>query len=163
MTLILCLFGFAGVAPGVMPGGGYPNASAEDRDFQAAVSAVEHEDWDSAIDALEKFIERRPFDDDAHTLLGYAYRKRGDYDASIDSYRHALGLNPHHRGALEYLGEAYLELGYRQRAMAMLDRLAAVCRQQYSPNSGDGWRQRCPEWQELENALRAQGSRTRLR
>jgi tetratricopeptide (TPR) repeat protein len=161
--LLLCLLGFAGVAPSVMLGGGYSNAGAEDGDFQTALSAVAQKDWDGAIDALEKVIERRPFDDDAYTLLGYAYRKRGDYAASIGSYWDALELNPHHRGALEYLGEAYLELGERQRAMKMLDRLAAVCRQQNSPNSGDNWKQSCPEWFELESALRANDSRMRPR
>lgn len=161
-SLVPILLGFACVSPGVMLGG-YPSAGAKDRAFQAAVRAVERKDWDSAISALEKIIERRPFDDDARTLLGYAYRKRGDYDASISSYRDALELNPHHRGALEYLGEAYLELGDRKRAKEMLDRLSVVCRRQNSPNSGDDWKQRCPEWVELENALGLRSSRTRLR
>lgn len=50
--------------------------------------------------ALGKVTKDRGWDDDAHTLLGYAYRKREDYEASLESDRKALELNPHHRGAL---------------------------------------------------------------
>jgi len=119
---------------------------------------VQQEDWDGAITALLTLVERRAFDDDAHTLLGYAYRKKGDYDASLESYQRALELNPHHRGALEYLGEAYLELGDRGRAVETLKRLAEACRQQRMSRSGESWKQHCPEWRELDTAIRAQGS-----
>ena len=54
--------------------------------------------------------ELRPWDAEAHNLAGHAYRKLGDYERALTLYDQALRLNPHHRGALEYLGEAYLEL-----------------------------------------------------
>lgn len=142
----------------VMLGGDYDERSVSDPNFEIALSAVHREDWDGAIAALRTLVERRAFDDDAHTLLGYAYRKKGDYDASLKSYRRALELNPHHRGALEYLGEAYLELGDRGRAVETLKRLAHACRQQKTPPLGEGWKRHCPEWRELDTAIRAHDS-----
>jgi tetratricopeptide (TPR) repeat protein len=41
-------------------------------------------------------------------LLGCAYRNAGRFDEAFRHYRAALRLNPRHRGAHEYIGEAYL-------------------------------------------------------
>ena len=77
------------------------------------------------IEHMTRVIAQRPWHDDAHNLMGFAYRKLGDYDRALEAYDRALELNPHHRGALEYLGEAYLELDRPELAKDMLDRLAA--------------------------------------
>lgn len=153
LFFVACLFGSATASNSVMMSNGYENESNKMLGFRTAVSALEREDWSAAIAALKKIIEHRDWDDDAHTLLGYAYRKLGNYDASLRSYRRALELNPNHRGALEYLGEAYLELGERDKAEKILQRLAAICKQQ-TPSESEDWRQRCLEWVELERAVR---------
>ncbi len=59
---------------------------------------------------MARVIELRPWDAEAYNLAGHAHRKLGDYERALAFYDQALDLNPHHRGALEYLGEAYLEL-----------------------------------------------------
>jgi len=43
--------------------------------------------------------------------LGYAYRKVGNYQDSLDAYAKALELQPAYTPAIEYRAEAYLGLG----------------------------------------------------
>ena len=87
-----------------------PSASGDEDDYAQGATAFEREDWPAVIDHMTKATAERPWHDDAYNLMGFAYRKLGDYDKALQSYDRALELNPHHRGALEYLGEAYLEL-----------------------------------------------------
>lgn len=148
---LLCLL--AAPALAVMSGYEPPPEAASDPDYTAGLAALEAADWPGVIEHLEKVVERRPWDDHAHTLMGYAYRKRGDYERSLEHYRQALELNPYHRGALAYLGEAYLELDRPQDARTLLDRLEAECRRLAENNSGDGWKSDCEEWQALAEAI----------
>jgi Flp pilus assembly protein TadD len=96
-------------------------------------------------------IEARPWEDEAYNLSGFAYRKLGDYNRALVSYDQALKLNPHNRGALEYLGEAYLEMDRPQAAQAMLDRLDEEC-QRLAASAG-GKQPDCQEREDLEEAL----------
>ena len=126
---------------------------ADDPDYAAGVAAFEREDWPEVIEIMERVVAQKPWQDDAYTRLGFAYRKQGDYERSLQAYDKALELNPYHRGALEYLGEAYLELGRRGDAEAMLDRLAAACRR--VAGERDDWQGDCEEWKDLSAALEA--------
>ena len=46
----------------------------------------------------------------AHSSLGYAYRKVSRFEESLAAYDRALGLVPDYSEAIEYRGEAYLGL-----------------------------------------------------
>lgn len=157
LRLALCLLATALSAPALAVMSGYepPPEAAGDPDYAAGMAAFEQSDWQGVVDNLVKVVERRPWDDNAHTLLGYAHRKLGDYRRSLKHYRRALELNPYHRGALEYLGEAYLEVGQPARATEMLDRLEAECRRIATDASEDGWKSDCQEWQDLAAAIDA--------
>ena len=122
-------------------------------EYAEGQAAFERQDWQAVIDHMARAIEERPWDDDAHNLMGFAYRKLGDYDQALEQYDRALALNPHHRGALEYLGEAYLELDRPELAKGMLDRLVVEC-QRISATDG-GWQASCEEWQDLNEAYQA--------
>lgn len=121
--------------------------------YQAGVRAHEAEDWKAVIDHLSAVISADPKHDDAYSLLGFAHRKLGDYDRSLDFYNKALQLNPWHRGALEYLGEAYLELDQPDRAEALLDRLGDACRR--SLGKDVALETDCEEWADLQAAFEA--------
>jgi tetratricopeptide (TPR) repeat protein len=142
--------GLTSPAPAIMDDERPP---ANDPDYAAGLAAFEREDWPEVIKIMERVVAQEPWQDDAYTRLGFAYRKQGDYEHALEAYDKALKLNPHHRGALEYLGEAYLEMGRRGDAEAMLTRLAAACRR-VAPDGGD-WRDDCEEWQDLSAALDA--------
>jgi tetratricopeptide (TPR) repeat protein len=126
-------------------------AAAED-DYQLGLAAHERGDWQAVIDHMAKVIERRPWDAEAHNLSGHAWRKLGDYERALVLYDKALELDPHHRGALEYLGEAYLELDRPDDAGALLERLATACRR---VAAGADWQAACEEWQDLKAAYDA--------
>jgi tetratricopeptide (TPR) repeat protein len=134
-------------------GGQSEQASPGADDYADGKAAFEREDWAKVIEHMTKVIAERPWHDDAHNLMGFAYRKLGDYDRALEEYDRALVLNPHHRGALEYLGEAYLELDRPELAKKMLDRLAAECQQvAVGAATVDAWQSGCEEWQELKEA-----------
>jgi tetratricopeptide (TPR) repeat protein len=140
----------------VTSGGMSEQAPPGDDDYARGKAAFEREDWPEVIEHMTRVIAERPWHDDAHNLLGFAYRKLGDYDRALEAYDRALELNPHHRGALEYLGEAYLELDRPERAKEMLDRLAAECQQiAVRATAADGAQPGCEEWQELKQAYDA--------
>jgi tetratricopeptide (TPR) repeat protein len=121
-------------------------------DYQLGLAAHERGDWQAVIDHMAKVIERRPWDAEAHNLSGHAWRKLGDYERALVLYDKALELNPHHRGALEYLGEAYLELDRPDDAGALLQRLETECRR---VADGADWQAECEEWQDLKAAFDA--------
>lgn len=125
-----------------------PTDAAQD-DYSAGLVAFEAGDWQAVVDHMAKVIEVRPWHADAHNRTGFAYRKLGDFDRALAFYDAALELNPHHRGAMEYLGEAYLELDRPEDAQALLERLATECRR--IADGGD-WQASCEEWQDLNEA-----------
>jgi tetratricopeptide (TPR) repeat protein len=132
-----------------------PLASGKENEFARGAAAFEREDWPAVIDHMTKATAERPWHDDAYNLMGFAYRKLGDYDKALQSYDRALELNPYHRGALEYLGEAYLELDQPDSAKALLDRLEVECRRVAPDATADAWQSDCEEWQELSEAYEA--------
>jgi tetratricopeptide (TPR) repeat protein len=90
-------------------------------------------------------------------MLGYAWRKLGDYDQSLAAYATALELNPRNRGALEYLGEAYLDLRRYDDARAVMMRLADACDQVVMAFDNQGWKSGCEELDALKLAFAGQG------
>jgi tetratricopeptide (TPR) repeat protein len=68
-----------------------------------------------------------PRDADAWNELAHAYRKSGDLDNAFKGYEKALRIDPKHRNAHEYLGEAYLQAGDLARAEAQLRNLDKLC------------------------------------
>lgn len=153
------LAALAGPAHAVMSGGeGERPPPPVPAAFAQGQAAFEREDWPAVIEHMTRAVDERPWDDDAYNLMGFAYRKLGDYDKALAAYDRALALNPHHRGALEYLGEAYLELDQPERAREMLDRIEIECRRIATAASNDAWQSDCEEWQELDAAYRAHRS-----
>jgi tetratricopeptide (TPR) repeat protein len=122
-----------------------------DPDYADGIAAFKRGDWHSVIDSLTRVVAQRPWHDNAYSLLGYASRKLGHYQQALGYYQQALELNPHHRGALEYLGEAYVEMGCTAQAHTVLTRLQAACIQL----RGTAWQSTCTEWQQLKAVIDA--------
>lgn len=66
--------------------------------------------YKSAAREFERAIEGNPGMHQAWGSLGYALRKQGNYDASLEAYDRALELQPDYGEAIEYRGEAFLGL-----------------------------------------------------
>lgn len=84
------------------------NAAPADRERLAAKVDKQYE---KAARAFRSAIEGNPEMYQAHSSLGYALRKTGDYDGSLAAYNRALEINPQYSEAVEYRAEAYLGLG----------------------------------------------------
>ena len=115
-----------GSVPGWAAGGGGSSEPTimDNPDYQAAQKAIESNDFQKAIGLLQKLDEEFAEEADVLNLLGYSYRKMGDFPTSKRYYLQALQINPNHRGANEYLGELYLQTGDLQKAeerLAVLD------------------------------------------
>ena len=111
-----------------------PRAAA-DPDYAAGKKAIEARDWNAAIKLFSSAALRAPDSADIQNYLGYANRNGGKLDASFQHYQRALKLDPKHRGAHEYIGEAYLmvkDLANAEKHLAALDRICLLPCEEYS-------------------------------
>lgn len=104
-----------------------PVVTAAPPELTQARKLIEKKDWTGAVDALAAFTRANPSNADGFNLLGYSYRHLKRYDESLTAYNKALALDPKHRGAHEYIGEAYIQLGQLDKAKVHLDALDKIC------------------------------------
>src|SRR5207253_11429929 len=64
---------------------------------------------------------------DVANLIGYSYRKLGDYRLSQVWYERALKSDPNHVLTWQYYGLWQIEQGNREQAQYHLSRIAAIC------------------------------------
>ena len=125
--LVLGLLFFAVSPLRANPAEETPGAGAADSDYVAGKKAAEAKDWKNAIRLLGKAELQDNRNPDLQNLLGYAYRNSGNFDLAFKHYQRALALNPRHRGAHEYVGEAYLLVGNLVKAEEHLGALREIC------------------------------------
>jgi Tfp pilus assembly protein PilF len=91
--------------------------------------ASEKQDWKGAAAVLEEGLQKSPNNADYHNLLAYSIRKGPDPDMSkvFQHYNEALRIDPKHKRAHEYLGEAYLMVGNLPKAKEHLAQLDKIC------------------------------------
>ena len=92
-------------------------------------ASVERQDWKGAAATMQAAVSKDPNNPDYHSLYAYSLRKGGtsDMDLVFKHYNEALRLDPRHRGAHEYLGEAYLMVGNVAKAKEELGALDKLC------------------------------------
>jgi tetratricopeptide (TPR) repeat protein len=90
----------------------------------AYATIYDRNDYASAIDQLKALGH----DDNASvaTLIGYSYRKLGDYKVSQIWYERALKADPNHVKTWQYYGLWQVEQGNRDQAQFHLSRIAAL-------------------------------------
>ena len=99
-------------------------------DFEMGMQAVQAKDWATARYHLDIAAAAEPANPDILNLLGYTYRNQKDYVLAFKYYHEALRLNPDHKGAHEYIGEAYVLTGDKAKARVHLQALERICGQQ---------------------------------
>jgi tetratricopeptide (TPR) repeat protein len=104
-----------------------PTPKPKDPDLEAGRKAVEAQNWKVAIDDFGRAAARDPNSADAQNLLGYSWRKSGNLDLAFKHYDEALRLDPGHKGAHEYIGEAYLMVNNLPKAEEHLAALNKLC------------------------------------
>ncbi|MGH7302390.1 MAG: tetratricopeptide repeat protein [Candidatus Rokuibacteriota bacterium] len=117
------------------PGKPETSAALEDPKYVEGVNAVKRKDYAAAIPLFEAVVAKDNRNADAYNWLAYSIRQKGDAAKSIPIYEKALAINPKHRGAHEYIGEAFLALGNLPKAkehLAVLNKLCFFPCEEYS-------------------------------
>lgn len=96
-------------------------------EMRGVESKINAKEYQSAINELKILVARNSDNADAFNLLGYSNRKLKNYDVAEKYYLEALKIDPTHKGAMEYLGELYVETGRMDKANQMLSRLDEAC------------------------------------
>jgi tetratricopeptide (TPR) repeat protein len=127
-------FGLLGLGLALLPGAPFadprdetPKEGQLDPDYAAGKAAIAGKDWKAAIRSLSSAALRDTRNADIENYLGYAYRQSGQLQLAFAHYERALQLNPRHRGAHEYIGEAYLMANNLTKAEEHLAALQRIC------------------------------------
>lgn len=145
----MALAAVAGTAAGAPGDDGDDQALLADQDHAAGVAALRAGHAGAALSRLVQALKRFPDNANLHNELGFAYRNLKQFDPAFEHYRRALAINPQHRSAHEYIGEAYLMVGNLPAAERHLAALRSIC---LLP---------CEEMRDLEKAIsgyRARGA-----
>jgi tetratricopeptide (TPR) repeat protein len=111
-------------------------------DLTSVRAKIKAKDFKAAIAELTPLLETHQHAD-VYNLMGFSLRKLKDYKQAYTFYRKALEFDPEHKGALEYLGELYVETGQMDKAKEHVTLLKKLC------PSG------CEELADLEEAIAA--------
>ena len=108
--------------------------------YQDMLKLIKNEKYSEAIKGLEKILEQNKYKQDPDILTHYAFalRKTKNFPKAEEYYLKALSINPKHRGALEYIGELYVDTKRLELANATLKKLENC---------------RCEEYAELKNYI----------
>jgi predicted Zn-dependent protease len=104
-----------------------PPSKPIDPNYGTAKAMIERQDYKGAMPYLQQVVAKDSRNADAYNLMGYATRKSGDPNGSLQYYNQALSIDPKHLGAHEYIGEAYLQLDRLPDAEQHLARLDSIC------------------------------------
>jgi tetratricopeptide (TPR) repeat protein len=118
-----CLIGAVTIAPAANADLG---STKDAPDLSAVRAAIKAKNYTTALAQL-KTIEVTSQHPDVYTLMGFALRKTGDRAQAMTYYKKALDEDPTHRGALEYQGELYVEIGQIDKAKENLAKLHKLC------------------------------------
>ena len=101
----------------------------KDAVIEGARGAIELKDWARAQAVLQEGVIGNPGNADYHNLYAYSIRKSASPNMNLvfKHYNEALRINPEHRGAHEYIGEAYLMVGNLPKAKEHLGALDRLC------------------------------------
>jgi tetratricopeptide (TPR) repeat protein len=126
LALILALTATNALAAGDADGS---TTAPKDPVLEKAGAATAKKDWPAAQAILREALQKSPDNASYHNLYAYSIRKEANPDMSLvfKHYNEALRLDPKHRGAHEYIGEAYLMVGNLGKAKEHLGLLDKLC------------------------------------
>jgi tetratricopeptide (TPR) repeat protein len=139
-ALLLSLL-LAGASLGATGALAVDNITSKDApDLTSVRAKIKAKDFKAALAELTPMLATYQHAD-VYNLMGFSLRKTGDYKQAYTYYRKALDFDPEHKGALEYLGELYVETGQLDKAKENVVLLKKLC------PSG------CEELADLEKAI----------
>ncbi len=131
------IFGMSVIAALVLFSGlGHPNAAMTTSgemiivpEYVEAEKIVEQGNYKDAIVLLNQTLQKFPGHANAWNLLGFSHRMMGNFDDAEKYYDGALTINPTHTGALNYIGQLFIQTGRIEKAKGMLVKLESACPQ----------------------------------
>ena len=114
--------------------------STDAPDLTQVRAKIKAKNFAGALEDLQPLLQSHQHAD-VYNLMGFSLRKTGDYKQAYTFYRKALDFDPEHKGALEYLGELYVETGQVEKAKENVVLLRKLC-----PKG-------CEELEDLEKAI----------
>ena len=141
LIAVAIALGFTSLTTCAEPYEDNPSAAANDPDYAAGKAAMDKKNWTEAVKRFHQAALRDPDSADLNNYLGYSYRNLKQMDLAFKFYKRSIQLNPRHRGAHEYIGEAYLIVNDLPSAEKHLAALRNIC---LLP---------CEELADLENAV----------
>jgi len=133
ITFALAIISLSLASSGVLaagdPGSSSRMETPKDPVLEKVAAATSRQDWTGAQSLLKDAVSKDPGNADYHNLYAYSIRKGPNPDMSLvfKHYNEALRIDPKHRGAHEYLGEAYLMVGNVAKAKEQLAALDRLC------------------------------------
>jgi tetratricopeptide (TPR) repeat protein len=121
--------------------------SSDAPDLTSVRAKIKAKDFKAALAELTPMLQTYQHAD-VYNLMGFCLRKTGDAKQAYTFYRKALDFNPQHLGALEYLGELYVETGQVDKAKENVVLLTKLC-----PNG-------CEELADLKKAISGAAPKT---
>jgi Flp pilus assembly protein TadD len=123
----LAVVAFLALGGTALAAGSSTTTTEESGAFAEGKKAVADQNWAEAISQFKMATQQSPNDADAWNMLAYSYRMSGDIEAAFANYQTALAIDPDHKDANEYIGEAYLQIGDLAGAQKHLDKLDEIC------------------------------------
>lgn len=140
-VLLAAALAWSGAHAADTPSSSGPTVSERLTSARAAIAA---KDWSRALSELNTAVREEPRNAEVHNLLGYSHRKQAkpNLAKAFEHYKQALQIDPAHKGAHEYIGEAYLMEKKPAEAQKHLATLEQLC-----------GNQTCEEYVDLAKAL----------
>lgn len=138
LVLILSLiFSINANAAGSDDSGSY---EPKPKSFKEAVSLIKNGKYNDAIEAFDTILKNKKNSTNPDILNEYAFalRKSGNLGKAEIFYNKALNIDPNHKGALEYIGELYVDTKRMDKAKQTLIKLENC---------------KCPEYAELKSYI----------
>jgi tetratricopeptide (TPR) repeat protein len=101
--------------------------TALDKELESGMRAMQADDHSLAIRHFSHIVLLKPDCMEAWNKRATAHYLRGEYRASLADITETLRREPRHFGALWGQADILRQLGEYQRALAVLNRLSAVC------------------------------------
>ena len=116
------------------------SSSAKPKSYKDAVKLIKKEKYNDAVGVLEKILSESKNQKNPDIINEYAFalRKSGNLNKAETFYNKALGIKPDHKGALEYIGELYVDTKRIGEAKKVLVKLENC---------------KCPEYSELKSYI----------
>ena len=96
-------------------------------EIQEILQLMDNKNFHSALEKLIQIDKNDKNNSNVQTLIGFTYRKLGDYDNSIEYYKKAIINDPKNINAHHYIALSYLGIGKKNLATKHLDELIRIC------------------------------------